>query len=416
MKTPRHLMTPDTTDGYVGIVSHLIASERIVLADRWLTRLRGLLTVDPNEVFPSQELLDHIPSLIAEIALYLRAPADEEIAANAAVIDKARELGSLRHSQQASVHQVLREYEILGELLEAFVVGETERLGLQPSAGACFELLRRLTRSIRTLLRTTVETFISEYVTTLEERNDRIKSFNRMASHELRSPLGTLTFAATLLNTDVVQADPERLTKVATVIRSNVDRLSWLVENVQRLARLDLSIDVPSQQHVELSTIATEVIRQLDEMAAAKDVTLRVAPGLPALVIDPARVELVLLNLVSNGIKYSDTSKSDCFVEIGSAPSADGPPYSCVIYVRDNGLGVPEGQRDAIFDRFFRAHGHLDRELGVTGTGLGLAIVAECVEALGGTIRCESTFGAGATFLIALPCEQPAVLHESDPV
>ena len=71
--------------------------------------------------------------------------------------------------------------------------------------------------------------------------------------------------------------------------------------------------------------------------------------------------------------------------------------------VRDNGLGIPEADQAAIFERFFRAHSHLDGELGVTGTGLGLAIVVECVQALGGTIRCESTVGGGTTFSVTLP-------------
>jgi signal transduction histidine kinase len=398
-------MITQTTDDYAGIVSQLVISERVPIANAWLARLRQLLTVQPNEVFPSNDLLDHIPSLITEIAAYLRAPEEEEIAANAAVIDKARELGILRHEQKASIHQVLREYEILGELLESFVVTETERLGLQPTAAEGFELFRRLTRSIRMLLRTTVETFIGQYTTTIQERNERIRAFNRMASHELRSPLGTLTFAATLLNTDVVQSDSQRLTKVAMVVRSNVDRLSWLVANMQRLARLDDSPDLPSQQHVELSTIATEVVRQVDEMAATKGVTIRVAPGLPAVLTDPARVELVLLNLVSNAIKYSDSSKADCVVEIGSAQSDEHDEAFCAIYVQDNGIGIPDGHREAIFDRFFRAHPHLDADLGITGTGLGLAIVAECIQALGGTIRCESTVGEGTTFLICLPRE-----------
>src|SRR5687768_14058338 len=95
-------MIVQTTDGYAGTLAQLIISERWTLANAWLTRLRDLLTVEPNDVFPSDDLLDHIPSLIAEIAAYLRAPADEEIAANAAVIDKARELGMLRHEQKAS--------------------------------------------------------------------------------------------------------------------------------------------------------------------------------------------------------------------------------------------------------------------------------------------------------------------------
>jgi hypothetical protein len=151
-------------------VSQRVATERLKLAARWLERLNELLIVPANEVFPSDPLLDHIPTLIAEIAGYLRAPSEEEIAANAAVIDKARELGMLRHSQHASVHQLLREHEILGELLETFVVEETDRLGLQPTAQECFDVLRRLTHAGRTLMRTTIDTFVSEYTTAIQER------------------------------------------------------------------------------------------------------------------------------------------------------------------------------------------------------------------------------------------------------
>src|SRR6476469_2973692 len=134
-------MTLATAENFAGIVSHRVEAERQALAGGWLQRLNELLTVDANDVFPSEQLLDHIPILIREIAVYLRAPADDEIAANTIVIEKARELGRLRHDQRASVHQLLREYEILAEILEAFVVQETKRLGLQPSPEECFELL-----------------------------------------------------------------------------------------------------------------------------------------------------------------------------------------------------------------------------------------------------------------------------------
>ena len=71
--------------------------------------------------------------------------------------------------------------------------------------------------------------------------------------------------------------------------------------------------------------------------------------------------------------------------------------------MRDNGLGISEADKPAIFDRFFRAHAHLDQELGISGTGLGLAIVVDCVETLGGTIVCESRTGEGTSFVITLP-------------
>jgi len=393
-------------ESYGAIVTQRVTTERFTLAEQWLGRLRELMTVELNDVFPSDQLLDHIPLLIANVAAYLRAPTDEEIAANAAVIDKARELGLLRHEQKASVHQLLREYEVLDEILEAFVSAETQRLSLQPTSEECFEVLRRLTRSIRTLMRTTVDTFVSEYTTTLQERNDRIRAFNRMTSHELRNPIGTLLFAAAALTHERVRSDPARLDKVTSTIRSNAERLSWLVDNLQRLARLGDPLDVPSQQHIELAGLAGEVARQLEEMAAARGVSIRIGRDLPTLFGDPAHLELILLNLVSNAIKYSDPEKPECFVEIAVCGDASTEDV-CTVCIRDNGLGIPDADQPAIFDRFFRAHAHLDHDLGNSGSGLGLAIAVECVKALGGSIRCESALGRGTTFFVTLPRREP---------
>jgi Osmosensitive K+ channel histidine kinase len=400
-----------SAENYADVVSQRVSAERSVLAARWLNRLNELLLVEPNAVFPSDQLLDHIPTLIAEIAAYVKAPADEEIATNAAVIDKARELGSLRHEQRASVHQLLREYEILGELLEGFVIDETERLALHPTPAECLEVLRRMTRATRTLMRTTVDTFVSQYTTTIQERNERIKNFNRMASHELRTPIGTLLFASAMLNTDVIQLDSDRVARIASTISSSAERLSRLVTNLERLSRLTDPLDMPSQQEVDLQALAAEVVRQVDEMATARDVVIRInAAEVPPLLIDSARLELVLLNLVSNAIKYCDPRKPDRFIEVAaSLTSAE----MCAIIVRDNGLGIAEQDQTAIFDRFFRAHSHLDHALGVTGTGLGLAIVAECVRELDGSIRCESSLGSGTTFLISVPSRSRLVSADS---
>src|SRR4051812_16393503 len=311
-----------TTEDYAPVMSQRMTAERLALAARWLTRLRELLTVAANDVFPSEQLLDHIPSLVSEIASYLSAPAEEAIAANTAVMDKARELGLLRHQQRASAHQLLHEYEILGEILEAFLVEETERLGLSPSVAECFDVQRRLTRAVRVLMRTTIDTFISEYTTTIQDQTERIKAFNRAASHELRSPIGTLMFASALLEKDVVQDDRRRLGKVAATVRTSTERLSWLVENLQRIARISDPIDGPSSQTVELTSIADEVARQPADMAGARRVGIRIDRDLPTITADAARLELVLLNLVSNSIKYSDPEKPDCFVEVRHAPAA----------------------------------------------------------------------------------------------
>src|SRR5713101_5978320 len=98
---------------YSDILSERIAAGQRGLAQDWLARLIQLLPVDVRDVFPSDKLLDHIPSIIEQIAVYVRAPEEEEFAANTVVIEKAQQLGRLRHSQQASVHQILREYALL---------------------------------------------------------------------------------------------------------------------------------------------------------------------------------------------------------------------------------------------------------------------------------------------------------------
>jgi len=271
------------------------------------------------------------------------------------VMAKARELGILRHEQQASVHQLLHEYEILGDILEGFLIEETARLGLRPSTDECFQVQHRLTRAVRVLMRTTVDTFVAEYTSTIQGQTERIQAFNRTASHEMRSPIGTLVFAATLLDTDAVRQDPQRLTKVVATVRSSAERLTWLVENLQRIARLGDTVDVPSQRRVDLGVLATEVVRQVKEMADARGVTIRVTEGLPTLVADPARLELVLLNLVSNGIKYADASRSEPFVEIASADTpGETADQSVTIRVLDNGLGrhdVRPGAVDAVRQR-----------------------------------------------------------------
>lgn len=386
---------------YTEVVSQRMSAERDALAAHWLHRLNELLSVLPNEVFPSKQLLDHIPALIQEIAHCLRAPANEEIAANTSVMQKARELGLLRHRQQASVHQLLREYEILADILETFVIGETERLGLDPSATACFAVLHRLTQSSRALMRTTVDTFVSEYNTAIEDRNARITAFNQMASHELRSPIGTLVFAGAALEREDIRTDPTRVARIASTVSDNARRLTWLVENLQRMTRLSNAIDGPNEQRLAVATIAHEVARQLEEMANSRNVRIRVDGELPEMWGDPARLELALINLVSNGIKYNDPKKSESFVEIAAMTSTT--EGECTFCVRDNGLGIGEADRTSIFERFFRAHAELDAEHGISGSGLGLAIAADCVKAMGGSITCESTLGEGSTFVINLP-------------
>jgi signal transduction histidine kinase len=376
------------------------------LARQWLDRLTRLLPVDAAAIFPSAQLLDHIPLLITHIADYLRAPADQAIAANTSVIEKAQELGQLRHRQQASVHQILREYDILASVLEQFVVDETAALAHADSFGPeCLLVSQRLGHAIRALMQTTVDTFVTLYTATIAEQTARLETFNRMLMHELRTPLGTVLFATDFLARADASQDEETRLRLVAVIRRNIEQMITSVRGVERLVFAEHTVDTPAQQRVSVAAVAGEAARQLADMATERGVDIRIDHHLPELVIDAGQFELVLVNLMTNAIKYSDPAKADRHVEIamGLVPTPDAH----TICVRDNGLGIPEAHLGSVFRRSFRGHPERDAELRIDGSGLGLAIVEESVRLMGGHIRVESAEGRGTVFHLTLPLMPP---------
>ena len=390
---------------YEEIIADRIRGASQELSYRWLQRLKDVLTVDRDEIFPTDDLLDHIPQLIEEIAGYVAAPHVEALPANTAVIGKARELGLLRHAQQASVHQLLREYHLLAGILQTFLEEETDRLNPPPAPRDVLVLCGRIAEALRLLQQTTIDTFIAEYTDRIAAQQARLEGFNRLVSHELRQPLGTLQFATRLLHDAIASDDPERARRVLSTADASVARLVTLTDQLERMARLKRTSDDPGRQDVEVSMLAREVARQLREMAEHRGVEIRVAEDLPSMCTDVSRLELILMNLVSNGIKYSDPAKSDRFVEVFlSGASADGR----TICIRDNGIGIAPDHLPHIFDSFFRGSPERDDELAIQGSGLGLAIVKECVDAVGGQIAVASVQGEGTAFDLWLPERSPS--------
>lgn len=372
-----------------------VAHRRI--ADEWLERMAAVVTVDRNDVFPSDQLLDHIPALIDEIANFLEAPADSGIAANTTVMAKAAELGRLRYEQRASVHQLLREYQVFGDVLQRFIEIEVERSSPRVSVSDALSALARLTQAVRCLEQQTIDTFVTRYTEKIEQQAAQVREFTRFVSHEIRQPLGVLQVLVRMLPTHLGSPDSPRLLQT---LDRNVARVSEVVNRLERLTRLNSAPDdVPTTQAVNLSALVTDVVDQLAEMTAAREVEILVADDLPVLVLEPARAELVFLNLIANAVKYSDPSKSArrVHVERGSDVEAS------TVVVRDNGIGIPRDRMAAIFRQFVRVHAQRDLELGAHGLGLGLAIVRECMDACQGTVSVESVENVGTTFTLKWP-------------
>lgn len=372
------------------------------LAGRWFERLQDLLPVGARDVFPTESLLDHVPALILQISDYLRHPSGEAIASNTAILEKAQELGALRHSQRASLHQVLREYQILGRVLVAFVTEELENDGTSVPATEAVALIARLQQAVDVLAQATVETFVGLYTQTIADQADRLDQFTRMAVHEWRQPLGALAVGVRLIREAGLEG-PELQHMLARVER-HVRHLAELTGKLEAIARVRSSDDNAVVQRVPVASVAQEAARQLREMAEARGVEVRIADSLPVLTVDVGRLELVLVNLLSNAIKYSDPAKSNRFVEVFASPPAS---RLAPIHVRDNGIGIPEASLGIIFQRFTRAHEDRAGVPHVGGMGLGLSIVDECVRAMGGEIGVESAVGQGTTFTIALPAGHP---------
>ena len=373
------------------------------LAFLWLERLDALLRVERTEVFPSHQLLDHIPTLVLEIATHLRTADSEPIAANTAVMTKAAELGLLRFDQRASVHQLLREYQMFAEILEDFCADEIDKLGATADAGAALRAMSRASQAVRVLQQKTVDAFITRYMETIENKTAQLRSFSRLISHEIRQPLGVLQVLSRVI------AIPERNRETADLAQSlerNVVRLGEVADKLERLTRLTRRPEgLPHEDVIDFGRLAADVIEQLQSMAEARGVSVEVADTLPSVVTDAGRAELVLVNLVANAIKYSDPAKNNRRVTL------EGEMTTTVIRlrIRDNGLGLPESKLRAIFDQFVRVHTQLDDELGVRGMGLGLSIVREAMEAMRGTISVESVEGDGTTFTLEWPVVGGAV-------
>jgi len=380
------------------LLAERMRAKHQLLAARWFERLVELLPVDARDVFPTESLLDHIPALIVEISAYLREPETDAIAANTAILEKARELGALRHAQQASLHQLLREYHVLSDVLVTFVLEEMDKLGVAPEPSAGVVLVARLHQAVDVLAQSTVESFVALYTQTITAQRERLEQFTRMAAHEWRQPLGALQFGVKLLKVEGL--DQARAHRTLEIVERSVDQLVVLTQKLETIARMNDAGDNPIDQEVSVATVANEAARQVREMADARSVEIRVSDALPTVTVDVGRLELTLVNLLSNGIKYSDAAKPERYVEITGGETGDD---LCRIMVSDNGVGIPAASLQTIFHRFTRAHDDRDDLKHVGGMGLGLSIVEDSVQAMHGHIEVVSTEGVGTTFVLTLP-------------
>jgi signal transduction histidine kinase len=380
-----------------------LRDQRDQITLRWLERIAARVTIDKNRVFPSDELLDHVPLLIEGIADYVENPA-EQIAADVPVVAKAMELGELRYAQGFDAYQIFKEYELLGGVLFTFIGQVADDIDVPCSRAELLRCGHRLFHALAIIQQVTTMTFLGKTAEQIKEREGRLRAFNRTVSHELKNRIGAIQGAHSLLREPWVEA-PQR-ERLMSMIGENTAGMQGIIEDLVALSRLEGSAR-QQQRNVILPKAAAEAVRELRAHAQARGVAVRLAPDLPPVEVNAAAVELCLTNYISNAIKYSDPKKPDRWVEVRARVqdgTDDGSPTELIAEVWDNGLGVPNEAQLKVFERFFRAHEETARD--VEGTGLGLNIVRETVQALGGRAWVHPNPDGGSVFAFALPCRR----------
>ncbi len=381
-----------------GVLAQRLRAEREQLTRRWLDRISDRVSLDANRIFPTEELLDHVPLLIDGIASYMENPA-QPVSTDTPVMAKAMELGALRHAQGFDEYELMKEYEILGGILFSFIAGAVDDVATPCSRGELVLCSHRLFHAISLIQQSTTLHFLSLMKEKLREREERLRAFNRTLTHELRNRIGATLGASELLQLPELGRD-EALRLVDIVVR-NVESMRVSLDNLLELTRL--TNDSRQQRHVLLARAAAEVVRQLREFARSRGVRVVLEDDIPDVEVSAAAVELCLTNFVSNAIKYTDDRKDDRWVAVRAhvEPARDDASAQVVIEVVDNGRGVPPDQRERLFERFFRAGA--ETITGVEGTGLGLSIVRETVQSLGGRAWVEFPSEGGSLFAFSLP-------------
>ena len=365
---------------------------------RWLDRIMARVTLAPEDIFPTEELLDHVPLLIDGIAGFIERNGGG-IDSDTGVVAKARELGALRHGQGFDAYELLKEYEVLGAILLSFAEEIVDDIALDANPREIVAAIRRLSEGIEIVRQATALHFLHLSATRVSEREDRLRRFNRMVAHELKNHLAVITGAANLLGEPWL-SEHER-TRFEGMVLANAGELQRVLENLESLSRLEG--DARQHRNILLPQAAQEVARQHRDQAAAHDVRVRIAADLPAVEVHAAAVELALTNYISNAVKYSDPNTPERWVEVGGTfypREAAGGGGELVVMVRDNGVGVPAAVRDRLFQRFFRAH---TDTVDAVGSGLGLSIVRETVESLGGRAWAEFPDDGTTLFAFSLP-------------
>ena len=215
--------------------------------------------------------------------------------------------------------------------------------------------------------------------------------FLTAVTHDLRTPLATIRVATATLRQRGATLDAATRIELADAAHRETVRLERMVNGVLELTRIRGGFR-PEPEAIAVADLVRASVGRLDPEFRDVPIALDVDPSLPDLWVDPLLLQHVMVNLVDNALRYGDRSRGAVVVARRGVRGVD-------VAVVDHGPGIPEAERDRVFEEFVR----LDRHDAQPGYGLGLAIVRALAEANRGGVVYETTPGGGATFRVSLP-------------
>jgi signal transduction histidine kinase len=233
------------------------------------------------------------------------------------------------------------------------------------------------------------------------EKANRLKSeFLASMSHELRTPINAIIgYAALLLEGMFGSLSPEQREPLDRS-RAAADHLRALIDDILDLAKIEAGKMQFTFEELVLADVIRDVSQQMEPMIRRKSLsyTVEISPDCPPIVTDHTKLKQILLNLMSNAMKFTNRGGVSVVVREHA--------MGVRIDVNDTGIGISPQHLSVIWEDFRQVDQSRTREYG--GTGLGLSITRKLVERLGGAISVESILGVGSTFTVMLPLHAPA--------
>ena len=372
------------------------------LTRAWLDALSERLALEPRRILPTETMLDHVPQLL-ERSFHLIGQGIS-VRGNEAIEGKLRDLARLRRLQGFEATEIVAEFEILSGIVTDAFRAEVDKFGGSFEIDEALAAFQTLHQTFVLMARVSASYFDQAGVGEQTERAELLREYSRTVNHELRNGINAAVLQVELAREALEQGDLERVAARLASTDEAVRHLSLIGTDTQALSLAEGEGAQLVARRVALPTLIEDCADLLHDYAQEYGVVVRIVGDIPYFQVDGARLQLALVNLINNSIKYSRSEVADSHVEIRVEPADEDRHWWIV--VSDNGRGIHEDAIERIFSPGMRANRQK------SGSGLGLSIARRAVEQCGGRLWAEPS-AEGARFVIEIS-EPLAALEETD--